>query len=103
MSLEKQFSGDLEGTSMGQMLTAGTGVEGSGCYVAVELVTGKLNGRSGSFEFYHTGIMRRNTPELTILVVPDSGTNELTGIAGKMMINIADGQHSYDFEYTIGD
>jgi hypothetical protein len=69
--------------------------------VAIEKVTGTLQGRSGSFILHHTGIMTRGVPELTISVVPDSGTDQLAGIAGKMNIIIKDGKHSYDFEYTL--
>jgi hypothetical protein len=101
MSLEKTFHGDLEGTSKGQMLTGGTDVEGSGVYVAIERVTGTLRGRRGTFALHHTGVMTRGTPQLTITVVPDSGTGELVGLAGKLGITIADGKHSYDFEYTL--
>jgi hypothetical protein len=102
MMLDKHYRGDLEGTGKGQMLTAGTEVKGSGAYVAIEKVAGTLKGRSGSFVLQHTGTMTQNAPQLTIIVVPDSGTGELKGLTGKMMINItADGKHSYDFEYTL--
>lgn|SRR5215813_8209919 len=101
MSIDKQYHGDLEGTGKGEMLAAGD-PRGSGAYVALERVTGTLKGRSGSFVLHHTGIMTHGTPQLTIEVVPDSGTAQLAGIAGKMTINIAkDGKHSYDFEYTL--
>jgi hypothetical protein len=99
--LDKQFHGDLDAISKGQMLTAGTAVKGSGAYVAIEKVTGTLHGRSGSFVLQHTGTMTQGAPLLTITVVPDSGTGQLAGIAGKMTINIADGKHSYDLEYTL--
>lgn len=101
MSIDKQFHGDLEATSKGEMLSAGTSVKGSAGYVAIERVTGTLAGRSGAFALQHTGIMTRGAPQLTITVVPDSGTGELAGLAGKMSIQIADGKHSYDFEYTL--
>lgn len=101
MTIDKQFHGDLEGSSKGQMLTVGTDVKGSGAYVAVERVTGKLNGRSGSFSMHHIGIMERGTPHLEISIVPDSGTGELTGISGKFGLTITDGKHSYDLEYTL--
>jgi hypothetical protein len=102
MALDKQFHGDLEATSKGQMLAVGTEVKGSAGYVAMERVTGTLNGRTGSFALQHSGTMTRGTPSLTITVVPDSGTGELAGISGRMAIEIADGKHSYDFEYTLG-
>jgi Protein of unknown function (DUF3224) len=103
MSIDKQFHGDLQATSKGEMLTAGTGVKGSAGYVAIEQVTGTLHGRKGTFILQHSGTMTRGVPQLTITVVPDSGTGELAGLAGKMAINIADGKHSYDFEYTLGE
>jgi hypothetical protein len=102
MLLDKHYHGDLEGTGKGQMLTAGTSVKGSGAYVAIEKVTGTLQGHTGTFVLQHAGIMNNNAPQLTISVVPDSGTSQLAGIAGKMTIKIApDGKHSYEFEYTL--
>ncbi len=101
MSIDKQFHGDLEATSQGEMLTAMTGVQGSAGYVAVEQVSGTLHGRRGTFVLQHTGIMDRGAPQLTVTVVPDSGTGELVGLTGKMAILITDGKHSYDFEYTL--
>jgi hypothetical protein len=103
MSIDKQFHGDLEATSKGQMLAAGTEVQGSAGYVAIERVTGKLHGHSGSFALQHSGTMTRGVPQLTITVVPDSGTGQLVGLAGKMTINIVDGKHYYDFEYTLAE
>jgi hypothetical protein len=101
MSISKQLHGDLEGTGKGQMLTASTDVKGSAIYIAIERITGALHGRSGSFLLQHSGLMTRGAPHLTISVVPDSGTGQLTGLAGQMAITIADGKHSYDFEYTL--
>ena len=103
MSLDKQFHGDLEATSKGEMLSATTSVKGSAGYVAIERVSGKLHGRSGSFVLQHSGTMTRGEPQLTITVVPDSGTGQLTGLVGKMNINIVDGKHFYDFEYTLAE
>jgi hypothetical protein len=101
LTIDKQFHGDLEATSRGEMLTAGTGVPGSAGYVAIELVTGNLRGESGSFVLQHTGTMTRGAPQLTVTVVPDSGTGQLVGLSGRMTIEIADGKHSYAFEYTL--
>jgi hypothetical protein len=101
MSIDKQFHGDLDGTSKGQMLSAGTEVRESAGYVAIERVTGTLQGRRGTFVLQHSGLMARGVPQLTITVVPDSGTGQLVGLAGTMGITIANGKHSYDFEYTL--
>jgi hypothetical protein len=101
MTIDKQFHGDLEATSKGQMLSAGTAVKGSAGYVAMEKVTGTLHGHTGTFVLQHNATMNRGTPQLSITVVPDSGTGDLAGITGKMNIIIADGKHSYDFEYTL--
>jgi flagellar basal body rod protein FlgG len=102
MTIDKQFQGDLAGTSKGQMLMASSpSVKGSAGYVAIEKVTGTLNGRSGSFYLQHSGTMTRGTGELTITVIPDSGTDELADLQGKMNIIIADGKHSYEFEYEL--
>src|SRR6267142_650380 len=102
MSIDKQFHGDLEAASKGEMLSAVTAVKGSAGYVAMERVTGSLRGRKGSFVLQHSATMTRATPQLSIIVVPDSGTEELTGLAGTILINIAPGgQHCYDFEYTL--
>jgi hypothetical protein len=103
-TITKLFKGDLEGTSAVEMLSAMSEVQGSASYVAMERVTGALHGLSGSFVLQHSGIMSRyGIPILTVSVVPDSGTGALKGIAGTMMINIADGNHSYVFDYTLGD
>jgi hypothetical protein len=102
MTIDKQYHGDLEATGKGQMLTAGTAAKGSGAYVAIEKVTGILHGHSGTFLLQHSGTMTQGAPQLMITVVPDSGTGQLAGIAGKMAIKIAEGgKHSYDFEYTL--
>ena len=102
--LDKQFHGDLEATSKGQMLgTLSTEIEGSGAYVALEQVTGTIGGRRGSFILQHSGTMKKNVPHLIVTVVPDSATDQLKGLAGKMTIVIADGTHSYDLEYTLED
>jgi hypothetical protein len=101
MSIDKQFHGDLEAVSQGEMLSAGSPVKGSAGYVAIERVTGTLNGRSGSFVLQHNATMNRGVPSLNIIVVPDSGTGELAGLSGTMNIIIADGKHSYDFEYNL--
>jgi len=104
MMIDKQFQGDLAGTSKGQMLMASSGtVKDSAGYVAIEKVTGTLNGRRGSFYLQHNGVMTRGVGELRITVIPDSGTDQLVGLSGKMNIIIADGKHSYEFEYTLGD
>lgn len=100
MAINKQFHGDLVGNSTGQMLRATTSVAGSAGYVAIERVSGVLHGRSGSFVLQHNGIMARGAPQLTINIVPDSGTGALVGIAGTMTIAIADGEHSYELAYT---
>lgn len=101
MTIDKQFHGDLEAGSQGQMLSAMGSVKGSAGYVAIERVTGTLQGRTGSFVLQHSGTMTRGAPQLVISVVPDSGTDELAGLAGQMTIVIADGKHSYEFDYTL--
>ena len=101
MSLDKQFHGDLEATSQGEMLSVLDQKIGSGGYVALERVTGKLQGRTGSFVLQHNATMIRGVPQLNIVVVPDTGTGDLTGISGSMKIRIEGGKHFYDFEYTL--
>lgn len=101
MTIDKQFHGDLEGTSKGEMLTAGTEVKDSAGYVAIERVSAKLHGRAGTFILQHTGTMNRGQPSLSVSVVPDSGTGELKGLTGSMTIDRGGGQHAYVFDYTI--
>lgn len=103
MALSKQFSGDLQGSGEGQMLSAMTPTQGSAGYVAIERVTASLHGRSGTFVLQHSGLMARGAQQLTISVVPDSGTAELTGLSGQLAIRIADGQHFYDLDYSLAD
>jgi len=101
MSIDKQYHGALEATAKGEMLTAGTDVQGSAGYVAIERVTGTLNGKTGSFVLQHNATLTRGAPSLNIIVVPDSGSGQLVGITGKMNVIIEGGKHSYDFEYTL--
>jgi hypothetical protein len=101
MTLAKTFQGDVEGTSQGYMLAAGTEVKGSAGYVALERVTGTLAGRQGSFALQHSGTMDRGTPSLSITVVPDSGTGALAGLTGRMTLDLAGGKHAYTLEYTL--
>ncbi len=101
MSIDKQFHGDLDAVSQGQMLSTSTEIEGSAGYVAMERVSGTLHGRHGTFVLQHSGIMDRGAAHVTVHVVPDSGTGELTGLAGSMRIIISDGKHSYELSYTI--
>jgi hypothetical protein len=101
LTIDKRFQGDLEGSSLGEMLSAGGAVAGSAGYVAIERVTGTLHGREGSFVLMHYGLMDRGTPSLRVSVVPDSGTGELTGIRGELAIRIEQGRHEYAFEYEL--
>ena len=101
LTIDKQFRGDIEGTSKGVMLAAQGTVKGSAAYSAMERVTATLAGQAGTFVLQHTGIMDRGTPSLVITVVPDSGTDALEGLSGTMAIDIANGKHSYTFDYTI--
>ena len=101
LTIDKQFHGDLEATSKGEMLTAGTTIKNSAGYVAVERVVGTLHGKKGTFTLQHNATMTRGVGALSIIVVPDSGTGELAGITGAMTIEIADGKHGYGFEYSI--
>ena len=101
MSLDKQFHGDLLAVGRGEMLTAITEIDGSAGYVAIERIVGTLNGCQGSFVLQHSGIMSRGAQQLSISVVPDSGTEQLTGISGTFSLNIIDGQHFYTFEYLL--
>lgn len=101
LAIAKVFAGDLAGSSRGEMLSARTAIEGSAGYVAIERVTGTLHGRLGSFVLQHSGTMARGVQQLTITVVPDSGTDDLVGLTGTMSLQIADGIHAYDLAYTL--
>ncbi len=102
MSIDKHYHGDLEAQGTGQMLTALTDVKDSAGYVAIERITGTLNGKTGSFVMQHSGTLDHGAQHLSVTVVPDSGTGQLKGITGKMGVIIAaDGKHSYEFEYTL--
>jgi hypothetical protein len=101
MSIDKQISGDLTATTMGQMLSAMTGTKGSAGYVAIERVVGVLDGKRGTFVLQHTGTMNRGAPSLVVTVVPDSGTGDLVGLEGEFAINIENGKHYYEFTYRL--
>jgi hypothetical protein len=103
MTIDKVFHGELSGTSQGQMLSAGTSVPNSAGYVAIEKVTGTLHGKRGSFVLQHNATMNRGEGNLNILVVPDSGTEELTGLSGNLEIIRKEGKHFYRFEYKLPD
>ncbi len=100
-ALDKQYHGALDAQGIGEMLSAGTATPGSAGYVALEKVTGTLDGRTGSFYLQHSGTLTRGQGTLAIHVIPDSGTDALTGVSGTMQIVIADGKHSYVFDYEI--
>ena len=102
MSIDKKYHGDLEGTGLGQMLAGmAAAVKDSGAYVAIERVRGTLQGRTGSFAVHHIGVMDRGAQKLVVTVIPDSGTEDLTGISGTMTIDIKDGKHFYGIDYTL--
>lgn len=101
MSLSKRFEGDISGTGSGEMLTALTPIKGSAGYVAIERFSGTLAGRSGSFVFQHSGTMHAGVQQLSITVVPGSGTGELQGLAGSFKLNVVEGRHLYEFEYSL--
>lgn len=104
MSLEKQFKGDLEATSKGEMLTAMTETQGSAGYTAIEKISGRLHGRNGTFLLQHFAVMSHGVPgEWIVMVVPDSGTGGLKGLTGKMTITITGKQHAYALEYSLPD
>jgi hypothetical protein len=101
MSVDKQISGDLTGSSVGQMLSAMTSTDGSAGYVAIERVAGTLHGKRGTFVLQHTGTMKCGAPSLVVTVVPDSGTGELVGLEGEFKIDIEEGKHLYEFTYRL--
>jgi hypothetical protein len=101
MSIDKQFQGDIAGTSKGMMLAAMTAVPNSAGYVAIEKVTGTLHGKRGTFVLQHSSTMARGVPTQSITVIPDSGTDELKGLSGSLVIIVEGKKHSYEFEYTI--
>ena len=102
-TIDKQFEGDLQATSLGEMLAVMSGVKGSAGYVALERVQGSLHGKRGSLVLQHNAVMNRGVPSLNVEVVPDSGTDELTGLSGTMRIEITQGQHYYVFDYSLAE
>lgn len=101
MSIDKTFTGELTGSSQGEMLTGGSPAKGSAGYVAIERVTGTLGGKSGGFTLQHSATMTPEAQEQTIIVIPGSGTGDLEGLTGSMRIVIEDGQHRYVFDYEL--
>ena len=100
-SIDKEIHGDLEATTKGEMFSGGDPKQGTAGYVAIEVVTGTLAGKQGSFALQHSATMDRSGLKMTVIVVPGSGTGELKGIAGTFNIRVENGEHSYDFEYTL--
>jgi hypothetical protein len=103
MALSKRFHGDLQASALGQMLATRTPTPGSAAYVALDRVTGSLHGRTGSFSLQHSGTMDRGAPTLDIKIVPDSGTEQLAGISGRLRIRIEEGRHFYELDYELPD
>jgi hypothetical protein len=101
MLLDKQYSGDLVGSGSGEMLTAMTSTKGSAAYVAIERVSATLDGKQGSFVLQHAGTMDRGADQLSISIVPDSGTEQLSGIAGTLAIRMVERQHFYELDYVL--
>jgi Protein of unknown function (DUF3224) len=102
-AFDKQWKGDLEGTSKGEMMATNAGDKGSGGYVAVEQIDGRLSGHTGSFAVVHKGTMEGGSFDLVVEVVPGSGTGQLAGISGRITITIAGGKHSYAMDYALPD
>ena len=100
--VDKIFTGPLEGTGQVHMVAARTPIDGSAGYVAIERVVGVLQGRRGTFVLQHSGVMTRGARSLSVTVVPDSGTGELQGLAGRMDIQIVEGKHHYEFDFELG-
>ena len=103
MALSKHFHGDLQASALGQMLATRTPTLGSAAYVALDRVTGVLHGRDGSFSLHHSGSMDRGVATLDIVIVPDSGTDALTGITGRLRIRVEEGRHLYELDYELPD
>ena len=101
MFIDKTFSGDLVATSQGEMLSAMATVKGSAGYVAIEQVSGSLSGKQGSFVLQHFGTMNQGKDRLVLEVIPDSGSGELKGLSGKILIKIENGKHFYEFDYEV--
>ena len=103
LSFSKTFNGTLNAQSSGEMLSVRTPVEGSAGYVAIEQVIGSLDDKTGEFALMHFGSMAAGQEVLNLIVVPNSGTEQLTGLSGTMLITIVDGQHFYEFDYQINN
>lgn len=101
MELEKRYTGALDASGKGSMLTAVSNTQGSAAYVAIERVSGTLAGRKGSFVLQHAGTMRGGSSQATITIVPDSGTEELSGISGSLALSVVDGKHAYLLDYVL--
>lgn len=104
MTIDKLWSGDIQGSSKGEMLTAQTAGTGSLAYAALELVTATLAEKSGSFLLQHKASMLQSNPGgavLEIMVVPHSGTGQLAGLSGELHLDTDSGDHRYDFVYEL--
>ncbi|WP_374347672.1 DUF3224 domain-containing protein [Chitinimonas sp.] len=101
MSFSKEFQGQMRGSSSGEMLAVGTSTSEAGAYVAIEWVIASLDGKQGSFALHHNGTKQHGQSRMDIAVVPDSGSADLTGIAGQFEIRIEGGKHYYRFDYTL--
>lgn len=101
VTVQKQIRGGLEATTVVHMLGVRTPIDGMGGYVAIERVTGTLEGKRGTFVLQHGGTMAGGKPTLHVTVVPGSGTGELVGLRGNFEITIEAGKHFYAFDWSI--
>jgi hypothetical protein len=101
MVLDKRYHGALAASGNGEMLSFMGSRPNSAGYVAMERVEGELDGLKGGFTLQHNGLMDRGTPSLSVLVVPDYGSGDMTGLSGKLDIRMENGKHYYTFEYVL--
>ena len=99
--LDKTYRGDLQGTALGEMVFAGRPPAGEAAYTALESFSGTLHGRRGGLALAHLGVMHAGGQEVRIQIVPGSGTGELAGIHGELLLRIESGVHHYTLNYQL--
>jgi hypothetical protein len=101
----KQFRGGLEGSAETLFTSAFDQEKGVGTYVAMESFTGTLDGRTGTLNIAHTATTDGGPERLheVVVIVPESGTGDLTGVTGTGRMRIEeDGSHHLDLDYELG-
>jgi len=100
MVIDKTYRGQLTGSGVGQMISKR--IEGgTSLYYAIEEFTGSIEDRQGAFTLVHHGRMSRDEQMLDVSILEGSGSGDLAGISGMMLIKQGPEGHQYELQYEL--